>query len=73
YGLGGFGSGKGEAFKVGLYASTRLGDGYLSASAAYGRYALSTNRSVGLTGISGDLTGHFGAHSFAGRIEAGYR
>ncbi|WP_163106101.1 autotransporter domain-containing protein, partial [Acinetobacter baumannii] len=24
YGLGGFGSGKGEAFKVGLYASTRL-------------------------------------------------
>ena len=74
YGLArGLGSGQGEAFKAGLYASTRIGSFYLSASAAYGHYALTTSRKVPLTGFSGELTGRYGAHVLAGRLEAGYR
>ncbi len=44
-------SGKAEVVQVGAYASTRRGNGYLSAAAAYGRYDLSTERSVAAPGI----------------------
>jgi uncharacterized protein with beta-barrel porin domain len=70
---GGLGSGSGDAFKAGLYASTRLDNAYLSASAAYGNYDLKTSRVVLLPGIGDHLTSDVTAHSFGGRIEAGYR
>ncbi len=69
----GLGSGRGDVFKAGLYASTRLDNAYLSASAAFGAYDLTTNRSVFLPGLGDHLTADFSAHSFGGRVEAGYR
>lgn len=70
---GGLGSGSGDAFKAGVYASTRFDNAYLSASAAYGAYDLSTNRSIVLPGVGDHLIGDVTAHSFGARIETGYR
>jgi autotransporter-associated beta strand protein len=70
---GGLGSGTGDAFKAGVYASTRLDNAYLSASAAYGSYDLTTSRSVLLPGFNDHLTGDVTAQAFGARIETGYR
>jgi autotransporter-associated beta strand protein len=69
----GLGSGHGEVFKAGVYASTRVDNAYLSAAFAYGSYDLSTTRNVFLPGFGDRLTADFDANSFAGRIEAGWR
>ena len=74
YGLNnGLGTGSGDSFKVGVYGSTRLYNAYLSASAAYGHYDITTDRNVFLPGVMDHLRGEFGANSFGGRIETGYR
>jgi autotransporter-associated beta strand protein len=74
YGLdNSLGTGRGDSFKVGVYGSTRRDNAYLSASAAYGYYDLSTDRTVMLPGVLDQLKGKFTANSFGGRIEAGYR
>ncbi len=74
YGLtNGLGSGSGDSFKAGLYGSTHAGNAYLSASAAYGYYDLSTDRTILLPGVLDHLKGKFNANSFGGRVEAGYR
>ena len=59
--------------QAGVYGSTRFGNAYLSAAAAYGRHDVSTERSVAFTGMFDRLTADYGADSFGGRIEGGYR
>jgi uncharacterized protein with beta-barrel porin domain len=51
FGLTGRGSGTGDFFQAGLYGSTRLWDGYVSAAAAYGwnRYDVSRTVTLGIT------------------------
>ena len=66
-------SGRSNAVQAGVYGSTRLGNAYLSAAAAYGRHDVSTERSVAFTGMFDRLTADYGADSFGGRIEGGYR
>jgi fibronectin-binding autotransporter adhesin len=66
---GGLGSGSAGTFNAGLYAGQTFGNAYLSGALAYGWHNTRTVRAV-----PGDiLTGRFNAHTFSGRIEAGYR
>jgi outer membrane autotransporter protein len=69
----GLGSGRGDGFKAGVYVSTRFDKAYLSASAAYGAYDLSTSRTIFLPGVGDHLTADVNALSFGARIETGYR
>jgi autotransporter-associated beta strand protein len=64
------GSGRSDAFQAGVYGTTRSGPAYLAAALAYTEYWMSTDRLA----FAGDhLTADFNAHSFGGRVEAGYR
>jgi outer membrane autotransporter protein len=66
----GLGGGKSDAFQAGLYGTLRSGPAYLAAAIAYAQHWISTDR----TAFAGDhLTAAFGAQSFGGRIESGYR
>nr|WP_249154261.1 autotransporter outer membrane beta-barrel domain-containing protein [Bradyrhizobium manausense] len=73
WGVDTLGSGRGETFQAGLYSSTQLGNGYVSAAAVYGWHDLSTNRTVMLPGAFDRLDASFKAQNYGGRIEAGYR
>jgi autotransporter-associated beta strand protein len=66
-------SGRSNAVQGGVYGSTRFGNAYLSAAAAYARHDVSTERNVAFTGMFDRLTADYGADSFGGRIEGGYR
>ena len=66
-------SGRSDSVQAGVYGSTRFGNGYLSAAAAYGRHDVSTERSVIFPGMFDRLSADYGADSFGGRIEGGYR
>lgn len=66
-------SGRSNAVQGGIYGSTRFGNGYLSAAAAYARHDVSTERNVAFTGMFDRLTADYGADAFGGRIEGGYR
>ncbi|WP_164163095.1 autotransporter domain-containing protein, partial [Stenotrophomonas maltophilia] len=46
YGLGGRGGGTGDLFQIGLYGSTRFGNGYVSAALAYGWNGFDIKRNV---------------------------
>ena len=64
------GSGRSDAFQAGVYGTTRSGPAYLAAALAYTEHWMSTDRIA----FAGDHpTADFNAHSFGGRIEAGYR
>src|SRR6185295_14038440 len=67
------GSGRSDAVQGGLYGSTRAGNAYLSAALGYGRHDVSTDRNVAFGAVFDRLSASFGADSFGGRIEAGYR
>ncbi len=72
YGLGTRGTGSGDFAQVGLYGSTRLGPGYVSAALAYGWNRFDVSRTAGL----GPFETYRSAptvHTFGGRIEAGRR
>ncbi|MBN8943521.1 MAG: autotransporter domain-containing protein [Rhizobiales bacterium] len=72
YGLGGRGGGTGDLFQIGLYGSTRFGNGYVSAAAAYGWNGFDIKRNVNIAGpevYSSRVT----AQTYGGRLEAGWR
>ncbi len=72
FGLGGRGAGTGDFAQLGLYGSTRLGEGYVSAALAYGWNRFDVSRSAGL----GPVETYRSApvfHTFGGRVEAGPR
>jgi uncharacterized protein with beta-barrel porin domain len=72
FGLTGRGSGTGDFFQAGLYGSTRLWDGYVSAAAAYGWNRYDVSRTVTL-GITETYTSSPVAHTLGGRVETGRR
>ncbi len=72
FGLGGRGSGTGEYMQLGLYGSTRLGEGYLSAAIAYGWNRFDVTRRAGLGPIETYNSAPV-AHTFGGRVETGRR
>jgi outer membrane autotransporter protein len=67
------GSGTGDTFQAGLYGSTRLGQGYVSAALAYGWNSFSISRSVAAAGLNETYGSRVTAQTFGGRIEAGWR
>lgn len=72
YGLGGRGGGTGDLFQIGLYGSTRVGNGYVSAAAAYGWNGFDIKRNVNIAGpevYSSSVT----AQTYGARLEAGWR
>lgn len=72
YGLGTRGTGSGDFAQVGLYGSTRLGPGYVSAALAYGWNRFDVSRTAGL-GVAETYRSAPTVHTFGGRIEAGRR
>jgi Autotransporter beta-domain len=66
----GLGGGRSDAFQAGVYGATHLGPAYLAGALAFADHWMTTNR----TAFGGDqLTARFGAQSYGGRLEAGYR
>jgi outer membrane autotransporter protein len=65
----GLGSGTSGIFNAGLYAAQNFGDAYVIGALAYGWHNVKTSRIA-----FGDLlTGRYDAHTFTGRVEAGWR
>ena len=67
------GSGSGDFFQIGLYGSTRIGEGYLSAAAAYGWHRFDVSRFVGLGAVADTYLSSPVAHGLGARLEAGRR
>ncbi|WP_454617277.1 autotransporter outer membrane beta-barrel domain-containing protein [Bradyrhizobium cenepequi] len=66
----GLGGGRSDVFQFGAYGTTRSGPAYLAGALAYAHHWMSTDRLA----LAGDrLTAEFGAQSFSGRVESGYR
>lgn len=72
YGVGTRGSGSGDFAQLGLYGSTRLGPGYVSAALAYGWNRFDVSRTAGLGPVE-TYRSTPTVHTFGGRIEAGRR
>jgi len=66
----GLGGGRSDALQVGVYGKTSSGPMYAAASLGYAEHWMSTDR---MAFNSDHLTASFNAHSFGGRVEAGYR
>ncbi|MGA2893314.1 MAG: autotransporter domain-containing protein [Xanthobacteraceae bacterium] len=64
------GSGRSDAFEIGVHATTHAGPAYLSGSLAFGNHWVTTDRTAAL---GDDLRATFDAQSYAGRAEGGYR
>ncbi len=67
------GSGTGDTFQAGLYGSTRLGDGYVSAALAYGWNSFSISRNVAAAGLNETYASRVTAQTYGGRLETGWR
>lgn len=72
FGLGSRGGGTGDLFQIGLYGSSRLGPGYVSAAIAYGVNAFDMKRNVNLGDLS-TYRSQVTAQTVGGRIELGRR
>lgn len=66
----GLGSGRGDAFQIGVNARTSSGPAYLAASLAFANYWMSTDR---MSFAATRSTASFDAQSYGGRLEAGWR
>jgi T5SS/PEP-CTERM-associated repeat protein/autotransporter-associated beta strand protein len=67
----GLGSARADVLRAGLFGKYRFGTAYLAGLAGYGYHDMSTDRTVMFTGADA-LHSAFTAHSFSGRVEAGY-
>lgn len=65
----GLGSGLSNIFQLGLHGRQNFGPAYVAGSLAYGWQDVTTDRRV----LFDQLRARFNAHSFAGRLETGYR
>ncbi|MBN8942035.1 MAG: autotransporter outer membrane beta-barrel domain-containing protein [Rhizobiales bacterium] len=72
FGLNNRGNGTGNMFQIGLYGSTRLGDGYVSAALAYGWNAFEMNRTAAGAPAETYMS-RVTAQTYGGRIETGWR
>ena len=66
-------SGRSDAVQAGVYGSTRFGNAYLSAAAAYGRHDVSTDAQCGVHRHVRPPHRRLWRRRFGGRIEGGYR
>lgn len=63
------GTGRSDAFQVGVYGVTRAGPAYLGGALAFANHWFTTNR----TAVGDQLTANFVGQSYAARVEGGYR
>jgi outer membrane autotransporter protein len=63
------GTGRSDAFQVGVYGVTRAGPAYLGGAIAFANHWFTTNR----TAVGDQLTANFVGQSYAARVEGGYR
>ncbi len=68
----GLGGGRSDVFSAALYGTQLFGPVYLSAAIVYGYFDTTIDRTVTVAGID-SLRGAYDAHSYGGRVEAGYR
>lgn len=68
----GLGSGRSEAWQIGVYGAKQYGSLYLSGALAFTNHWASTTRTVTVGG-SDVLNASYNAQSYGGRLEAGYR
>jgi outer membrane autotransporter protein len=68
----GLGSGKGDVFQAGVYASHRSGPAFVSAALAYSWYDMTTDRTLTVSGTD-VLRARFQANNIGARLETGYR
>ena len=68
----GLGSGKGDVFQAGVYASHRSGPAFVSAALAYSWYDMTTDRTLTISGAD-VLRARFQANNIGARLETGYR
>ena len=66
------GGGRSDVFQIGAYGSQQFGAAYISGALTYGWHSVRTDRTVTVGGTD-RLGASFNAHSFGGRVEAGYR
>jgi len=66
------GTGAGDAFQIGGYATHNFGAAYLSGAVAYAWHDMHTDRTVTAVGAE-QLHASFRAQGFGGRFEGGYR
>jgi outer membrane autotransporter protein len=68
----GLGTGGGDAFQIGGYATHNFGAAYVAGALAYAWHDMHTDRTVAIGGTE-QLHASFRAQAFGGRIESGYR
>jgi uncharacterized protein YhjY with autotransporter beta-barrel domain len=68
----GLGAGKSDLFQAAVYGRRQFGAAYLTAALAYGWQHMTTERTVTIAGTD-RLKATFDAHTFAGRVEGGWR
>ena len=68
----GLGSGRSDLFQAGAFLRHTNGPAYISAALAYGWQDITTDRTVTIAGVD-QLRAKFGANTFSGRAEVGYR
>jgi len=68
----GLGTGAGDAFQIGGYATHNFGPAYFAGALAYAWHDMHTDRNVTFAGTE-QLHASFRAQSFGARIESGYR
>ncbi|MEJ0051586.1 MAG: autotransporter outer membrane beta-barrel domain-containing protein [Methylovirgula sp.] len=65
----GLGNGQGDAIQAGVYGATRFNRFYVAGAFGFANHWINTNREA----LGDSLTANFGAQSYGGRIEGGYR
>ena len=63
------GTGRSDAFQMGVHGKTQLGPAYVSAALAFANHWFTTNRIA----LGDQLQANFDGQSYAARVEAGYR
>jgi uncharacterized protein with beta-barrel porin domain len=68
----GLGGGRSDLFQAGAFVRHNVGSAYITAAAAYGWQAITTDRTVTIAGID-QLRAQFNANAYSGRVEGGNR
>jgi uncharacterized protein with beta-barrel porin domain len=68
----GLGSGRADLFQLGVYSRHNIGAAYVAGALAYGWQDVTIDRTVTVAGTD-HLRAKFDSHTFAARLESGYR
>lgn len=72
FGVSGFGTGHSDLFQAGAFVRKNFSTTYVTAAAAYGWQAVTTDRTVTVFGVD-RLRAEFTANAWSGRVRAGHR